>query len=77
MPTIQELNQRRCELQQRVHHMGMMNMPTDPVAQLQADAAYRLVRDAWIKAESDYNDALVKMSAEDLLALVDGPAETQ
>lgn len=72
MPTIQELNLIRTQLQQRVHYMGMSNMPTDPEERLRSSAAYQLAQDAWIRAEREYNAALASMSSDELYALVQG-----
>lgn len=75
MKNIHELNLRRSKLQQEVYFMGMMNRPSDYEEQLKSDAAYRLVRDAWIKAETEYTDALSNMTAEELEELVNNPVK--
>lgn len=69
MANIRELNRKRIELGERAKLMGAVNSPTDPDERLASDARYRLINDAWMKAEAEYQRAIASLSPDDLAAL--------
>ena len=66
---ILELNERRCQAQEHVHMLGMMNTPVDYDAKIAADARYKLAKDAWMRAEAEYQKELARLSTDALFGL--------
>ncbi len=69
MADIHELNRRRAETAEVVQALGYANQPVDLDDRLRADVRYRLATDAHRRAESEYQDALAKLSTDELLAM--------
>lgn len=70
MTTLQELAERRAAAAAHYRNLGMMNAAgRTPEEQLAGDAAYRLAYDAMIRTETEYQDAVAKLSTEELVAL--------
>ena len=69
MSDIRELNEQRIRLGERARLLGMVNQANEPERRLAQDAQYRLVNDAWMKAESDYQRAIAGLSPAELEAL--------
>lgn len=70
MSRIRELAEVRARAAQYVQNLGMSNAYGRTLdEQVAADARYRLAHDAWMKAETDYREAIAALSVEDLLRL--------
>lgn len=60
---IHELNEQRIELSHRLSNLGMLNSyGLKPEERLARDAQYRMLHDAWMKAENDYHRAISALS---------------
>ena len=69
MADIHELNRKRAEAAEVVQALGYANQPVDLEDRLKADVRYRLAADAHHRAEGEYQDALAKLSTDELLAM--------
>jgi hypothetical protein len=70
MKTIQELNETRTRLQQQVNMSGAQNVAQMTAAErLASHANYKLLVDAYMKAEGEYQAAINSLSADELAAL--------
>lgn len=69
MTDINELNSRRAKAALHVEILGYANQPSDLEDRLKADARYRLAEDAHQRAEREYQDAIARLSTDELIEL--------
>lgn len=70
MNKIKELAETRARAAQYVQGLGAMNAyGRTPEEEIAASARYRLAQDAWMKAETDYREAIAGLSADELMSL--------
>lgn len=67
---IKQLAEKRAAASEYVLALGMMNAGNTLEERIARDAQYRLAQDALAKAESEYRNAMDKLSADDLTELV-------
>lgn len=70
LENVRVFNDRRTRLKRHMEMLGILNSPTDPEGALKAAAQYRLAKDVYMAAETQFASAFAKLSTDELEELL-------